>query len=308
MKKFLLGILAFFLAVAAIDVVTGFVGDYVRGHAKGGDTDKMYYISSRMRDSVVVMGSSRAGHHYNPRVLADTLGVPCYNAGIDGNGIVLMYGLFCLMTERYTPQTIIYEVTPEFDIAPNDNVRYIDRLKPYAGHPEVRALLGEVNAAEPVKCLSGMYRYNKRIVNMLSDNVRPQKQYERGYEPFHDTMRVVPDDAAFRANDGVDSLKLKYLDLLAKRCRQKGIDLIFVASPMWHGLGEEALEPARRVAAANGVPFVSFYADSAFVDNAGYYKDSYHLNDTGATEFTRRLASLLRARRTGGKEVMQSRQ
>lgn len=297
MKKFLYGILVFFAVVLVVDVAVGFVGQYVVGHAKGGDTEKFDYVCSRSTDSLIIMGSSRASHHYNPRVFADTLGVTCYNAGVDGNGIILMYGVFCLMTERYTPQTIVYEVTPNFDIALNDNIRYIDRLKPYAVNAQVRDILGEVSATEPIKCLSGMYRYNKKIVSMLSDNVRPQEQSERGYKPFFETMEVIPADAEFRADSTVDTLKLKYLDLLVKRCRQMGIDLVFAASPMWHGWGEDELKPARDIAAANGIPFVSFYTDSAFVNNRRYFKDSYHLNDAGATEYSRRLASWLRARR-----------
>lgn len=90
------------------------------------------------------MGSSRASHHYVPEIISEKLGMSCFNAGQDGNGIILQYGRWKMLSERYTPKLIIYDINPGFDMVVNDNMTYVDRLKPFCYEVAVKNYVSSI--------------------------------------------------------------------------------------------------------------------------------------------------------------------
>ncbi len=93
MKKYIVHILIFFTIVAVIDISVGLAGDYLVSHVKSGDAKRTNDLAMVDKHDVLILGSSRARHHYDTPFLSDTLGLDVYNAGYDGNGVVLAYGL-----------------------------------------------------------------------------------------------------------------------------------------------------------------------------------------------------------------------
>ena len=81
MKKFLFRIVLFFALILVVDVVVGKVFAYMVDNAKGGDNGRNNYICNTVNADVLVFGSSRAFHHYNPIIIEDYLGKSCYNCG-----------------------------------------------------------------------------------------------------------------------------------------------------------------------------------------------------------------------------------
>jgi hypothetical protein len=134
MKNSISKIVLFFVIVAVIDICFGKGMDYMHAHAKGGITREMNDVCLNSQYEVLVMGSSRAHHHYVPEIFTDSLGISCYNTGKDGNGIILMYGIYQMVSNRYKPSLIIYDIAKGFDIYKNsidkDNTRYVSLLKP----------------------------------------------------------------------------------------------------------------------------------------------------------------------------------
>ena len=64
--------------------------DYMYFHAKGSSIREMNDVCLDNQYDVLIMGSSRAHHHYVPEIISDSLGLSCYNTGKDGNGIILV--------------------------------------------------------------------------------------------------------------------------------------------------------------------------------------------------------------------------
>ena len=81
MKKFLVKVVLFFVIAAVLDVIFGWGFDLLRGKARGGQTHKNEYIANDCVDDILILGSSKADHHYVPSVFEDSLGLSCYNAG-----------------------------------------------------------------------------------------------------------------------------------------------------------------------------------------------------------------------------------
>lgn len=294
MKKFLVNILIFFAIVAAVDVAAGKLFRYLQTKA-GGRTGAEYYACKESNEDVIIMGSSRASHHYVPQIITDSLGLSCFNAGQDGNGIILQYGRWKMMSERYTPKMVIYDINPGFDLVENDNMAYVDRLKPFASDRIVRDYIGEIFPMERLKLVSQMYRYNYKFIEMVSDFGKGIDN--GGYLPLYGQIRqeVVDGYESKVSSIEYDEAKLKYLECLARECKEKGVKLVLAVSPYYGGGSYDlnTFASVKEMANKNGADFL-YYNTDEYDFNPDYFKDSYHLNDNGAVKFSSDLAGKLK--------------
>ena len=100
MKRFLLRLVLLLALVAGLDALCGFLYQRLTKSAKEGDTASNEYIANKVTAPVLIFGSSRAIHHYDPRIFKDSLEVDCYNCGQNVMGIVLYYGRYKMITQR----------------------------------------------------------------------------------------------------------------------------------------------------------------------------------------------------------------
>lgn len=295
MKKFLIKIAIFFAIVAIVDFSLGKVFRYLQANA-GGRTGAEYYACMKATEDVIIMGSSRASHHYVPEIISEKLGMTCFNAGQDGNGIILQYGRWKMLSERYTPKLVIYDITSIFDLQENDNMAYVDRLKPFCNDATVKYYLSSVFPMERFKTFSRMYCYNYKFIEMAFDYFRKGNyQKTSGYIPLYGHIRKeIIDKVQSERNYSIktDSVKLFYLEQFVKEAREKSTQVLLVVSPSWKGgdLAADAYSGIKTMAERNGIRFVE-YMDSELCDNPDNFEDSAHLNDKGARAFTYDLFS-----------------
>lgn len=299
MKKFCFRLLLFALLCAGIDRLLGLGFCYLQNRAHGGYFLRDNYISRTMRADLLVMGSSRAVHHYLPSILADSLLMECYNAGQDGCGVVYGYGKLQTVFSRYYPKVLLWELTPAFDVYPGDNAAYLTNLRPYYDCPGVDSVFDWVSPAERWKMLSYAYRYNSRVLNLLNDFVSHVPLTRDGYLPNPGRMNYEPEVREEPEGCEVDPLKLRCLLRLMEQTRGK-TRLVVAASPRYLPEGfagrvqNPGIEYVKALCRARGILFLDYYNDSRFVGKKQYFKDSMHLNDEGAEEFSRIVASDLR--------------
>lgn len=298
MKRFLINILLFFAIVVAIDFCVGFTGDYLQAHAKGGETRKTNDLVKNDYHDIVIFGSSRACHHYDASFLSDTLGLDVYNAGFDGNGVVLSYGLFSMILERYKPQLVIFDVEPAFDIEvyPSDNAhkRYISTLKPYYNDVGANEVIKDVSEAEWYKAYSGMMRYNTTILSKALDYAKGDVLNKKGYIPLHGAYTGEVSEQGERSTKNIDAFKLDYVEKLIVLANSKSVPIIVVASPKYGMTSSVGLKTVIDICDKYHVPFVDFYADSVFMQNKEWFKEPMHLNMIGAREFSRRMVKTIK--------------
>ena len=294
MKKFIILLFALFTILAGIDIATGLVFDKLTLSAKRGYTGRNEFIADKLHDPVLVFGSSRSVHHYDPQVLADSLGVPCYNCGQDGMGIITFYGRFKLLTARYTPRLIIYDVTTDFDLRRNDNVTYLTWLKPYYNRPGIDSIFWHVEPTERVKMLSNMFRYNGKALQIITDN-KPGDDNDdalKGFVPLDGIMTYDKEEDATKTQVDFDPVKLYYISRLVKDCSAKGIRLVFAISPLYNSVKQPDayLADFLTLARKQNVPVINHYYDARFATNKNLFQDTYHMNRSGAEIYTSILA------------------
>lgn len=296
MKRHLIKILLFVLILALIDVVTGAVFSRLTEYARGGDTARNEYICDRTSEDVLVFGSSRAIHHYNPEIITAMTGMTCYNCGQDGNGAILNYGRFHLIAQRYHPKMVLYDVIPEFDLQEGeDNTKFLGWLRPYYDRQGIDSLFISVDPTEKYKMMSQMYRYNSRFIQILSDCIHPVQ--DNGFNGFSaiekemDKMKISsgkrsPGEAA------CDSLKLYYLNKMIDEAADTRF--VMIVSPYWDGMDPALIQPVKVLCQERGILFLDFSNDPKYLHQDIYFADGSHLNARGVDEFTRDVISRLK--------------
>lgn len=293
MKNFIFKILLLIIILLIIDKSIGIIFQFMQHHSKGGDTGRMEYIASRMNQDILIFGSSRAIHHYNPKIIEDSVQMSCYNCGRDGNGIIFSYGMYRLFKDRYTPKVIIYDVIDGFDLINEDNnEKYLEWLRYYYNKPGIDSIFINVDKNEKYKMISLMRQYNYKFIQVASDYISPKQQDIKGYRPLEGTIKYEP----IKNNDSnksiqYDNLKLEYFKLLIKDCKEKGTKLIFMVSPKYKGEKKRSYEKIIQLAESEKIPFFYHYDDNEISSNKKYFEDSMHMNKYGAEKYTKKIIS-----------------
>lgn len=297
MKKFLLKVLLFFALVVVMDFAWNGVFSWLRSHAKGGSTENCEYIANRCEDDIIILGSSRATHHYVPQIIEDSLGLSCYNCGEEGNGIVLAYGRFKMLTNRYKPKLIIYEITPGYDYGTKEpNTKYLGYLRPYYDVNGIKSLFDDFDDEFSfLKMKSQMYQNTSKLLSNLVDNLA-YRDNNKGYAPLNGTINVkkcngIVDDELKE----IDSLKLMYVEKLILDAKHQNIPIIFMISPKY-GIDNDLLnyEPEIALCKKYNVPYYNFINYEKLASNAVCFQDIGHMNNDGAIAYTQMIIELLK--------------
>lgn len=292
MKKFISRIVIFAVIIAAIDFSFGFVMDYMHDHSKGGGMAKRLYMAREAEDEIMMFGSSRMNHHYNPMIIEDSLGLTCFNAGQDGCGILMSYGFLKMMLDRYSPKLVIYDISV-FDFVEDDNMKHISLLKPYYSDSLVREIITDVSPMDKYKMMSSMYKYNSLAVRVLGSFISSSSEYQKGFLPLPNTMdydvEVIEDSMP-----KVDETKLKYLRKFVDLCKEKNVPLVFALSPQYKAKDSSFFTVIKSLTSELDVPFFDNFSNANFCLNHNYFQDQYHMNSKGADEYTKYFVSKLR--------------
>lgn len=297
MKKYIGYIILFFVIVLAIDFGFGKACDFMNSHAKGGATKQMYDLCMKDQYDILIMGSSRAHHHYVPQIFEDSLGMSCYNAGVDGNGIILMTGIYRMITQRYRPKLIIYDVEKAFDLyeykADNNCTRYLAAQKPFYNQLGIGRIFKDVSREEYYKTFSGLCRYNSVSIPLFIDYLTFRPMDIKGYSPMNGKIIEEPKRKERTEDPIIDSLKLQYMRDFIKDISENNIPLMIVVSPKYGAVDSRDFVPIKEICNAYHVPFVDFYADQEFLSHKEWFKEPMHLNDEGAMVFSQQLISYI---------------
>ena len=217
----------------------------------------------------------------------------CYNAGHDGNGIILMTGSWRLITNRYHPKLIIYDVEPAFDLnvyqEDSHNTRYLAVQKPYYDQPGIKQIFKDVSKEEYYKLYSGLCRYNSNLIQLALSQIPSKTKNNNGYVPLNGKMTAEPIKKERTTSPEIDSLKLDYMRLFIKDVSAQGVSLIIVVSPKYGAIDSRDFQPIKDICKEFDVPFLDYYSDAAFMSQKELFKEPMHLNEEGAKIFTEHL-------------------
>lgn len=296
MKQFIFKVLVFFTIIALVDIAGGWGLNWLTAHARGGFTLRDNYICDSLRTDILLSGSSRCVRHYNPQIISDSLSMSCYNSGQMGNGIILNYGRLLMINEHQIPKLVIYDLHPGFDmLIGDDNHRYLTWLKGHYDRDGIADIFSSIDNTERYKMKSLLYRYNSRIIELVSDYLRPLSNAKPdGFSPLKGEIDGLKIRKHVEKQDSYkfDKLKLEYIK---KYIQAVGADhIVFIISPIWYGMDTLQFQPVKEMCKQQNIPFLDYSNNPKYVHNDRYFKDGNHMNAFGAEEFTKDLVKDLR--------------
>jgi hypothetical protein len=255
----------------------------------------------RVKAEIVILGSSRARHHYEPEILRSELKTSVYNAGCDGQGIPYVRGMVDLLLKEYTPKLLIIDVDPTSLAFSQDKFDSATILAPFIDESEaIRRILYSRGPFEPIKYLSRSFRYNSKPLAILK-NINAQDSSISGFVPARRTL-VPSSQTKLELNNQVnnwyaDQGLVQLLREIIQQAKLKGVKIILSNSPRWRS--DNKVDPLqiplynflRGITLQEKIPYLSVtQGNTPSLHDASLFADPAHLNERGAKIFTNILA------------------
>lgn len=260
----------------------------------GGNSGAQLNYALKTRADILIVGSSRAAHHYDSAALERATGLTVYNAGKEGVNATYQYGLLSMLLGKYHPKLVVYDVA---DFGPNldGGTAY---LYPYYSHyPEIRKILQERDPQAKVKFLNPLYAFNGKVIDIVYDKIRNKdKPNPTGFEPRDKTIKtrdlgLLEKQAGMFT--GIDTLSVRNFARSVALCREKGIPMVLIYSPTLVKTQLSGFDQIEAIANAQGVKLINYWMDERYYNNFELFYDALHLNAKGGELFTRDIASII---------------
>ena len=189
-NNYLKHIIIFFVVIVGIDIAVGYIGkQYFKDITFGfyGNINN----SIKATSDILILGSSRALHHYNAESISQETGMSCYNAGTGGYGLFLDYAVLSeKIHQKNIPKMVILDVSPNTLIVGPDSYSKLDRLLPYYNEydafKEIIILNPEYSKLQQV---FNLYKYNSTLYDFINSYIE-KEEVTNGYIPIVGTLNI----------------------------------------------------------------------------------------------------------------------
>lgn len=303
-KKITIGVLSLCALLIAADWAVGTWSEKMYYKSKYGIFHRQIYCLTESQDEFMILGSSRAAHHYVPQIFEDSLGMSCYNAGSDGMCIYYHYGILASRIQRGCPPKMVILEVLGTDAEVSQSATFsldaaLDRYAPHYGEfAEIDSMFAINGWKEKVKLLSKTYKYNSKLVQTIKCNYIPWPE-DRGYEALNGVMKISEGEQAAdvlapsSVEPNIEKRKLVYLQKFIDDCKHNNIELVMCYSPYHNQATPASICLIQEIAEKNDIMFLN-YGDEVNFQKPEYFQDASHLNDTGAKEYSKEIARKLK--------------
>jgi len=192
-KFLVLGVVLFIL-----DLAIGKILEHFYFKQTSGAFYRTTYSMDSTNAKILIFGSSRANHHYDPRIVEKELGMSCYNTGRDGNFLLYNYAIFETITQRYEPKIVIFDVNRNELSSTSDDYERLSALLPYKNRNNaIDKMIALSDPYVKIKCLSKIYPFNSLLLTIAIGNTTMNKSRKsdiNGYVPLTGTWKSTNPD------------------------------------------------------------------------------------------------------------------
>lgn len=295
MRKFVLFvgyILSVILVTWVIDYSAGIVFD--KYFFLKNDVKLKYLSEGGGGEEIVVLGASRAAHHYVSSVFKDELGLNCFNYGMDGRNIYNQYvvGSTLLHNATKKPKLLILETAyNDIEDSPGWNGEKLSNLCVlYKSNESVREVIDRENHSKGMALrLSNLYRYNSLLLPIAKSFVSSSSIKDNaGYEPLYAQWSSEIETLGNVENPTYLPLKEEFYRKLLSQAKEAGIPVVVFNSPDYRLFKYPAKWEDKVAEICNDydVPFINHEHDSLFMAHKEWFNEPFHLNDSGARAYT----------------------
>jgi hypothetical protein len=294
-QYFLLKLVVLLAIVFALDYSIGNALRYFYFKQESGLQYRTTYSIEKTTADLLIFGSSRANHHYNPSVFESRLNQSYYNVGRDGNSIFYHSAVLKAVLKRYSPKIVILDfVHGEFQKNQNSYDRLSSLLPYYSNHPEMRSIINLKSDYEKIKLFSNIYPYNSSIFTITVGNAEFNKKRNgdiKGYVPltkiWNGSIKIDNSSTSYE----IDTMKVNAYKTFIQDCINSKVKIYIACSPYYikSNHSDYSVIIGKEIAKRNNIEFFDYSKDSVFINNSKLFSDNSHLNDSGAIVYSNML-------------------
>ena len=258
-----------------------------------GEQGRTTFVIDSCQSEMIILGSSRAAHHYVSPVISGKLKTTTYNAGKDKQRLRYCQALMDILYRRYSPKQIILDLNPTAFEKNENGLDELSILLPYyRSHPEIRSIVNERNKFEWIKTYSDLYRFNSLPLKILFNNLSSERDANEsgGYVPLMIHKEIIPQiPDSLPASLPIDNNIVDCFKQIISLVQEHGSRLIVVVSPIYYKLPKnlKTLEIAKSICTKEHILFLDYSQSRQFLDHGpGMFLDRGHLNDSSAIVFS----------------------
>lgn len=289
MKKYFTYSIITILCIILADIGVGKILEYLSLHQKNNLIFELRYKLNQAKPVLLILGSSRAYHHYNTTIIENKSGLKTMNYGMDGTDVFIEY-LFLshLLNKPNKLKTVIIDIKPQ-ELENPVAYSYITRLYPLTAEvKEIKENCNSFTKYERFKLLSQTYRYNDYLI-LLLNGCRGSKSDTlsiTGFKAIPATKNTSLKKIGL-VKKRINPEAVKYLQKIAALCHEKNVQLIMSMSPAYMDHVQEmtTYDALQQFSIQHSIPFL-YYGDWKETANPIYYSDFAHLNEHGANIFS----------------------
>lgn len=297
-RRFTIKLLLLIILIVISDYFIGMVLRYAYFAQESGAGYRTTYAMDSTCADILIFGSSRANHHYVPKVFEDSLKMTFYNTGRDGNGIFFQEAILKCVLKRYTPKVILLDYSGTFDKDPNAYDRLSSLLPYYKSHKEIQWIIELKGPYEKIKLLSGIYPFNSQILTIAVGNMgfnNERKSDNKGYVPLFNEWKAGIDSVSDVSAYELDTNKTNAFRSFVRSAKESGAKVFVIYSPIFQKFNRsQEIDICKDICNQEKVPFMDYSKDTFFVNNGRFFQDVGHLNNVGAKVFSDRLAKRIK--------------
>jgi len=249
--------------------------------------------SIKSKADVLILGSSRAMHHYNPRIISESLKMTSYNGGVGGQGIFLNYAVLSERIKIKPPKVVILDLSPNV-IVDKQSYSKLNLLLPYYHNYNSFKEIIQLNPDfSMLELISNMYIYNSTIYHFVRSYFFTNNDINFGFEALNGQIEINNYEPFFLEKEEVmDINKKRFLDKIINLCKDKNIELIGVTSPTYSkfDVQNRIIDEMELIFNKNNFQFIDYSNYLEFYQRPEYFKDQLHMNNQGAEIFSRHFS------------------
>lgn len=301
-QNIILGLKILFLLalLLIVDYAVGTVFESLkeRGRHKAPNASRTEYTMNKVNAEVLIMGSSRANHHYVPSIISDSLNKTVFNCGLDGQGFSYSVAMLHAVLNRYTPEIIIVDIAPSM-LDSNFSFGKLYELYPYYSKDVFyKNMIEQEDSNNRYKMQSKMFMYNSRLISLMRRNFLADYKQENGYAALPSSGYKFPSisKVVYESNNSIDADEVELLLYSIKACKEKGVNLVFSVSPRFQESNVTETNSyihLKEIVESSNIPFI-YMGDNTVINDSTMYKDNAHLNHNGAVAFTETFVGRLK--------------
>lgn len=309
MKKFLYKILFFAIIAYPVLFVIQFLFDSGLRSLKHNGTYGTWNLifDGDMNIDVAVLGNSRAMVHINPVTIESVTGMKSYNMGMDGTGLFLQRTMWLSYIKNNTqPKYVIQNIDL---LAMGRNHQLFEKFQyiPYYQHDDVFSLIKEIDPRVKIEKIVPLLKYQGALVlyqKVFQSRANEKKKgflgHDLEWKDYHTVFATQVKenrikDVPFKITNN-ESLRM-----LIDDCKERGIHLIFVYTPIYYEMTQILTQQEEFVSyftqLANEDEDIEFW-DYSLMPNLSYdrqyFYNATHLNYKGAAILSDSVAHRLK--------------